>query len=104
MSSSTLAAHGTRRSGTSRASRETAFITGSPTVSAISSGVNATAHASSALSSTGISTTMPRSRSGASDATSSVALAPSEVPPTTASSTPRWSSSPTTSCANKPIE
>jgi hypothetical protein len=103
VSSSTLAAHGTRRSGTRRASRDTTFITGSPTVSATSSGVNATAQASSALSSTGISTTMPRSRSGASDATSSVVLAPSDVPPTTASSTPRWSSSPMTSCAKMPM-
>ena len=49
-------------------SRESARITGSPTVSATISGVNATAQASSALSSTGISTTIPRSRSGASDA------------------------------------
>jgi hypothetical protein len=76
---------------------------GSPTVSANISGVNATAQASSALSSTGISTIIPRSRSGASEATSRVTLAPSDVPPTTAASTPRWSSSPTTSCAKKPI-
>ena len=62
-------------------------ITGSPKVSATISGVNAIAQPSSALSSTGISITMPRSRSGASDATSSVTLAPSDVPPTTASST-----------------
>ena len=83
--------------------RDSARITGSPTVSAIISGVNATAQASSALSSTGISTTIPRSRSGASDATSSVVFAPSDVPPTTASSTPRWSSSATTSWAKKPM-
>jgi hypothetical protein len=51
--------------------------------------VNASAHPSSALSSTGISTTMPRRRSGAAAATSSVTFAPSEVPPTTAPSTPR---------------
>ena len=42
------------------------FISGSPAVSATISGVNATAQASSALSSTGISSTIPRSRSGAS--------------------------------------
>ena len=70
---------------------------GSPNVSAISSGVNAIAQASSALSSTGISITMPRTREGASDATSSVVLAPSDVPPITASSSSRWSSSATTS-------
>ena len=103
VSSSMLAAHGMRASGSRRVSRETAFMTGSPTVSATISGVNATAQASSALSSTGISITMPRSRSGASDATSSVAFAPSDVPPTTASSNPRWSSSATTSWAKKPI-
>ena len=54
---------------------------GSPKVSATISGVNAIAQPSSALSSTGISITIPRSRVGASEATSSVALAPSEVPP-----------------------
>ena len=55
MSSSTLAAHGTRDPGDQPGSRESPFISGSPTVSATISGVNATAHASSALSSTGIS-------------------------------------------------
>ena len=40
---------------------------GSPRVSATISGVKAIAQPSSALSSTGISTTMPRRRSGASD-------------------------------------
>ncbi len=59
-------------------------ITGSPNVSANSSGVKKAAQAGIALSSTGISITMPRSRSGASAATSSVMLAPSEVPPTIA--------------------
>ena len=49
---------------------------GAPNVSEISSGVNAIAHPSSALSSTGISITMPRTREGASDATSSVVFAP----------------------------
>ena len=70
-----------------RVTRESPFISGSPTVSATISGVKATAQASSALSSTGISSTIPRSRSGAAEATSSVVFAPSDVPPTTASST-----------------
>ena len=43
--------------------------------------MNAIAHASSALSSTGISITIPRTRCGASEATSSVVFAPSDVPP-----------------------
>ena len=64
-------------------------MTGAPNVSEISSGVNAIAHASSALSSTGISITMPRTRVGASDTASSVVLAPSDVPPITASSSSR---------------
>ena len=45
--------------------RATTFITGSPKVSANSSGVNAAAQAGIALSSTGISMIIPRSRSGA---------------------------------------
>ena len=45
----------------------TARISGSPKLSATISGVKASAQASSAPSSTGISITMPRSRSGASD-------------------------------------
>ena len=79
--------HGSR--GTRRAPADTSRITGSPNVSATISGVNASAQPSSALSSTGISITMPRSRSGASAAASSAVLAPSEVPSTTASSTSR---------------
>ena len=63
------------------------------------SGVNVSAQPSSALSSTGISTTMPRSREGFSSATSSAVFAPSDVPPITASSMPRWSSSATVSSA-----
>ena len=50
-------------------------------MSANSSGVKAAAQAGIALSSTGISMIIPRSRSGARAATSSVTLAPSEVPP-----------------------
>jgi hypothetical protein len=65
----------------------------SPNVRETSSGVKASAQPSSALSSTGISTSMPRTRSGAATVASSVALAPSEVPPTTACSSSRWSSS-----------
>ena len=42
--------------------------------------MKASAQPSSALSSTGISITMPRSRSGASAAASSAVLAPSDVP------------------------
>ena len=77
---------------------------GAPNVSPSISGVKATAQPSSAWSSTGISTTMPRSRSGASDATSSVAFAPSDVPITTACGISRWSSSATTSRPNSLIE
>ena len=60
--------------------RRSARISGSPTVSATISGVKASAQPSSALSSTGISITMPRRRSGASEAASSAVLAPSDVP------------------------
>jgi hypothetical protein len=66
--------------------------------------VNASAHASSAPSSTGISMTMPRSRSGAKADASSAVLAPSEVPSTTASSTSRWSSSAIVCLPKKVIE
>ena len=78
--------------------------TGAPSVSPSMSGVKATAQPISAWSSTGISITMPRSRSGASEATSSVVFAPSEVPITAASSISRWSSSATTSRPNSVIE
>ena len=84
-------AHGSR--GTRRAPTCTVRISGSPKLSAIISGVNASAQASSAPSSTGISMIMPRSRSGARADASSAVLAPSDVPSTTASSIPRWSSS-----------
>ena len=53
-------------------------------VSATMIGVKNSAQARRALSSTGISTTIPRRRSGASAATERVTLAPSDVPPTTA--------------------
>ena len=79
-------------------------MTGSPKLSAIISGVKAIAQPISALSSTGISTIMPRTRSGACTAASSVALAPSEVPPSTASSTSRWSSSAIICCPKRGIE
>ena len=77
---------------------------GAPNVIETISGVKKIAQASSALSSTGISTTIPRTRFGASEATSSVVLAPSDVPPITASSIFRWSSSATTSRAKIGIE
>ena len=67
--------------------------TGAPKVSPASSGVKPIAQPSSALSSTGISINSPLTRSGAAAAASSDALAPSEVPPSTAWSTSRWSSS-----------
>ena len=60
--------------------------------------------ASSALSSTGISTNIAFTRFGVCLATVRVMFAPSEVPPTTALSIPRWSSSPTTCWAKKVIE
>ena len=62
-------------------------------MSPTSSGVKAMAQPSSALSSTGISISMPFTRSGAAAAASSVTFAPSEVPPITACFTPAWSSS-----------
>ena len=68
-------------------------MTGAPKVSESSSGVKAIAQPSSALSSTGISTSIPRTRWGEWAAASSVVFAPSEVPPTTALSISRWSSS-----------
>ena len=62
------------------------------------------AQASSALSSTGISMSIPRRRSGAIEAVHSVTLAPRDVPPTTACSISRWSSSATVCWANWSIE
>ena len=47
-------------------------------------------------SSTGMSSTSPRTRAGACTATSSAMLAPSDVPPMTARSTPSPSSAPIT--------
>ena len=79
-------------------------VTGAPKVSPTRIGVKNAAQASIALSSTGISMTMPRTRSGACDATSSVVLAPSEVPPITAWSSSRWSMSASTSSPNVRIE
>ncbi len=68
------------------------------------SGPNATRQPTSAESSTGISMTIPRTRSGARWPTSSAVLAPSEVPTITASPTARWSSSPTTCSAKSVVE
>ena len=93
-----------RASGIRRVSHETARMSGSPSVSAVISGVKASAQPSRALSSTGISMTMPRTRSGATAQTSSAMLAPSDVPATTAWSTSRWSSRPTTCSPKNVIE
>ena len=87
-----------------RAVAEIASITGVAYLSAISSGVKAAPQAGIALSSTGISMIIPCSRSGACEATSSVILAPSEVPPTIARSSWRWSSSAIVCRANSAIE
>ena len=84
-SSRTSACHGSPRLGTRRATAASARIGRRPKVRPSISGVKATAQPSSALSSTGISITMPRRRSGARAAASSVVLAPSDVPITTAS-------------------
>ena len=59
------------------------------TRSASASGTNNAAAATMPFSSTGISSTRARTRSGAATAVSSATLAPSDVPPTTASSAPR---------------
>ena len=67
-------------------------------------GTKARMPATSAWLSTGISTIRPLTRSGAMTATSSDTLAPSEVPPITACSAPRWSSSATTCSPNDVIE
>ncbi len=85
-------------------SEATAFRTGSPKRRPIRIGVKITLAASRALSRTGISTIIPRTRSGKRWAVSRVVLAPSEVPPITAFSISRWSSSPTTCWAKKVIE
>ena len=73
--------------GASRATPPIRRATGAPKVSPTSSGVNAIAQPSRALSRTGISTSSPRTRSGAAAAASRLTLAPSEVPPITAWST-----------------
>ena len=65
--------------------------TGSPKRSAISIGVKTIAAPSRALSSTGISMNSAPARSGWREASSRPTLAPSEVPPTTGASRPRWS-------------
>ena len=69
-----------------------------------SSGAKVSSPATIALSSTGISTTSPSARSGCETATSSATFAPSEVPPITARSIPRWSSNATACCPNAGIE
>ena len=67
-------------------------------------GVNAIAQPISAWSSTGISITIPRTRSGAAAVASSATFAPSDVPSTTASGSSRWSSSAITWRPNAGIE
>jgi hypothetical protein len=69
-----------------------------------SSGPTVSRPATVALSSIGISAIIPCIRSGAATATSSETFAPSEVPPTTAFSTSRWSSNPTVCSAKAGIE
>ena len=66
------------------------------------SGPNAISPASRPLSSTGISSSSPRTRCGAMSATSRETFAPSDVPPITAWSAPRWSSSSMT-CSPKAV-
>ena len=93
-----------RPRGTRFAPALTTRAIGAPNVSPTSSGVKITPHATSALSSTGISITSPRMRSGARTAASSVTFAPSDVPPTTASSSSRWSSRATVCSPKSGIE
>ena len=82
------AQNGTTPRGTARVTARRPLIDSGTKRERNSSGANARMPASSALSSTGISAITPRTRSGASTATSREALAPSEVPPTTAWSMP----------------
>ena len=102
-SSSIWPSSGPRR-GTSDASRPQARATGAPKVSDSSSGVKPIAQPSSALSSTGISISIPCTRDGSAAHASSVVLAPSEVPPSTALSISRWSSSASVWAPNSVIE
>ena len=67
-------------------------------------GVKISAAASRALSSTGISIIIARTRSGERWLSSRVVLAPSEVPPTTAWRISRWSIRDSTWRAKKVIE
>jgi hypothetical protein len=67
-------------------------------------GVKITATASRALSRTGISMNRARPRSGVRAANSRETFAPSEVPPTTAWSLPRWSTRAATWSAKELIE
>ncbi len=68
------------------------------------SGTNAAIPACRALSSTGISTISPWTRCGLFTASSSETFAPSDSPPTTAFSMPRWSISASTCSANDVME
>ena len=70
----------------------TARTTGRAYIRNASSGVKVLTAAKMPLSMTGISTSRPRARSGASTANSRVTFAPSDVPPTTASLLPGCSS------------
>ena len=85
--------NGTRPRGTGRVTQRSAETLSGRNRAANISGAKAMIPASTALSSTGISSSSPATRSGAVAASSSETLAPSDVPPTTACSAPRWSSS-----------
>ena len=104
VSSAIPAQNGTSPRGIGRVTSRSPLTVNGRNRAANSSGPKARIPASSALSSTGISTIRPRTRSGARSATSSETFAPSEVPPTTAWSAPRWSSSAITCSANAVIE
>ena len=82
--------------GRARNNFATPATTGRAKWAARSMGTKVMAAAGRAHSSTGISITRPRTRSGAWAATSRLTLPPSDTPPMTASSIPRWSRRATT--------
>ena len=90
--------------GTAPVTREASSKAGRPKRRPSMIGVKNAATPVSALSSTGISMKRPRTFSGSRVASSSATLAPSEVPPTTAESRPRWSISFDTWRAKRGIE
>ena len=96
--------NGTIPRGMGRVTRRSPLTVNGRNRAANINGAKARIPASTALSSTGISTIRPRTRSGARSATSRLTLAPREVPPMTAWSAPRWSSSATTCSAKALIE